>query len=778
MGSLERIRRPPTEEDAQALPLQHERRLRAAWGILSILVVVALAWWNVHQKSQERTLRRATGHRLALQARAMAASNRETALLLAAAAAEVAMEDGRGLPLAESVLQELLPVPEPLAQVPGGTLALAWSADQKSPVVCSMDWSVWRLKVVPGAETEVLPVPTRLPPRGAAGRAAHGQPPVLALSPDARTLAWRAGRGSLQLWPVGTGDAPRALPVPNGVIRALVFSPDGACLAAGLFDGRVALWNVRQGGPPRELDCRPGAVRAVCFSEDGRTLAAGGDDGAVRLWDVLKGGEPQLLVGAGGAIRALAMSGNVRSLACRTDDGRVHLWDVAEGKEQRVLGRQEVLAGGMAFSPDGRTLATAADDNSVRLWDVDRAGEARVLSHGNDMPEGLMTSLAFSADGRALLSGSSDGTIRVWNISAPAELIAAARKAAGRDFLAEEIERYELGTWSSLLPQGSAGSQAVVAWQRPASPGAVPPVLPVPEPTPSASPGVTSGAAGLQRPRPLTNASQTRPPEGTTALGHNRRGYERFRNAKDGSVLIRVPAGTFTMGSVAGFPEAYSDESPPHRVTLTRDYLIGECEVTNEQFRTFLAETGYDAGTDWWEYAERWGDRAPVVWVSWHDARAYCAWAGGRLPTEAEWEKAARGTDRRKYPWGNSHPRGWKRHGETINMRAHAVGSMPADMSFYGCLDMGQSVWEWCEDVFSRYSGKPATDPQGPPYTEGLTRVIRGGCWDYAELADRAAIRADWFELDGGISVGFRLCRSLPPTPPCQNGIRAVTPSD
>lgn len=94
------------------------------------------------------------------------------------------------------------------------------------------------------------------------------------------------------------------------------------------------------------------------------------------------------------------------------------------------------------------------------------------------------------------------------------------------------------------------------------------------------------------------------------------------------------------------------DEQPPHSVTLA-PYWIGKVPVTNAQFRRFVSATGHRAAGDWSQYERKWGAQAPVVDVSWHDANAYCQWAGLRLPTEAEWEFAARGTDGRAYPWGN-----------------------------------------------------------------------------------------------------------------------------
>jgi formylglycine-generating enzyme required for sulfatase activity len=157
---------------------------------------------------------------------------------------------------------------------------------------------------------------------------------------------------------------------------------------------------------------------------------------------------------------------------------------------------------------------------------------------------------------------------------------------------------------------------------------------------------------------------------GLTLLGPNTQGYNEYRNEKDGSVLIEIPAGTFTMGQE-------SVATPVHQVSLSR-YFIGKYEVTNAQYLAFLAATSDPAGPTshqghhpdeganknhtpaggapvaWPPYSTT--DDSPVIGVDWYGAYAYCAWAGLPLPTEAQWERAARGRDGRTYPWGESAP--------------------------------------------------------------------------------------------------------------------------
>jgi len=227
-------------------------------------------------------------------------------------------------------------------------------------------------------------------------------------------------------------------------------------------------------------------------------------------------------------------------------------------------------------------------------------------------------------------------------------------------------------------------------------------------------------------------------------------------NSKDGSELIYIPAGEFLMGSPSG--EGESDEHPQHKVYLDA-YYIGKYEVTNKQFAKFVQESGYQAEGDWKNYHTFGKGNHPVVGVSWNDAKAYCKWADLRLPTEAEWENAARGTDGRKYPWGNE----WdaSKCNNNSSKGTKLVGSYSNGASPYGCLDMSGNVWEWCSDWYGAdyYASSPQRNPEGPG--SGNDHILRGGSWFY-DLTDnlRCAYRLRYFPDYWSIDYGFRLCRS------------------
>lgn len=187
---------------------------------------------------------------------------------------------------------------------------------------------------------------------------------------------------------------------------------------------------------------------------------------------------------------------------------------------------------------------------------------------------------------------------------------------------------------------------------------------------------------------------------------------EELINRKDGSVLVYVSAGEFIMGGVGELGEVKEDqEMKPRQVTLP-GYYVGKYAVTNAQFRKFVSDTNYEAEGPWETCARKWGDNAPVVEVTWNDAMAYCNWAGLRLPTEEEWEKAARGTDGRAYPWGNY----WDPSLVRCNPKRLQVGelvdtdpsdgkgpvpvdSYPLGISPYGCFNMSGNVRQWCASL-------------------------------------------------------------------------------
>ena len=233
-----------------------------------------------------------------------------------------------------------------------------------------------------------------------------------------------------------------------------------------------------------------------------------------------------------------------------------------------------------------------------------------------------------------------------------------------------------------------------------------------------------------------------------------------------GEILVYVPKGEFTMGS-----DVNSDEQPIHKVYLDA-FWIDQTEVTNKQYKACV-----DAGTceppsstNSYTHPSYYGnpefDDYPVIYVNWDKANRYCeVWTGtgGDLPTEAQWEKAARGTDARTYPWGNDAPNKDLLNYNSIVGDTTKVGNYKTVKSFYGTYDMAGNVWEWANDWYDETyykSSNSSNNPLGPE--SGQYRVLRGGSWPYNYNYVRSAFRNRNYPTVTYDDFGFRCSRSLP----------------
>jgi formylglycine-generating enzyme required for sulfatase activity len=236
---------------------------------------------------------------------------------------------------------------------------------------------------------------------------------------------------------------------------------------------------------------------------------------------------------------------------------------------------------------------------------------------------------------------------------------------------------------------------------------------------------------------------------------------------KDGAPLVLIPAGEFLMGTLLSNRDGGKDEYPARQVFLDAFYL-DVYEITNARYLSFIQATGHrapehprDKTLTLWQggtVPEAFSDH-PVVNVDWDDAHAYCAWAGRRLPTEAEWERAARGPTGRRFPWGDAEPtrllanylNQWRNGGGLEPVGSHPKGAGPE-----GVQDLQGNVWEWVADWYDpRYYEKgPSRNPQGASH--GRRKVIRGSGWESEAPLLRSAHRLSSDPKNRNHSLGFR----------------------
>ena len=271
---------------------------------------------------------------------------------------------------------------------------------------------------------------------------------------------------------------------------------------------------------------------------------------------------------------------------------------------------------------------------------------------------------------------------------------------------------------------------------------------PVSTPTETAIPAPTSTATVSPTPTPKF-------PIGTT-----------ITSTKDGMIQHSIPAGEFRMGTLEDGEWISENEMPQHVVYLD-GFWMDETEVTNAQYGKCV-QGGVCTPphrTSSYSKPEYYGnpefDNFPVIFADWSQAKAYCEWAGRRLPTEAEWEKAARGMDARLYPWPSD-----KKGNYFANFTFYdnedpvAVKTYMHGVSPYGIYEMSGNVYEWVADWYSAtyYSESPRENPLGPE--SGLTRVMRGGGWSSDWIYIRTASRMHFYPQDFSSDIGFRCAQS------------------
>jgi formylglycine-generating enzyme required for sulfatase activity len=473
------------------------------------------------------------------------------------------------------------------------------------------------------------------------------------------------------------------------------------------------------------------------------------------------------------------------------DDPPFVLWDVQTGKEVTRIPFPYIEE--PKWSPDGKRLAfivITESRSNMELYIANQDGLVKRLTYVTEYRPSTINSYSWSPDGRHIafwttkikhgpldlaVVDTSTGQVTnycvqanfegegqpgylvltnslspIWSPDGTQLLVSSPDPNDGEHMLVvivDIVQGYAATVAKDMIPVGWMVSQS----ERPLPtlpPSPTPTATFTPTPTPIPSPTSTL-AAGMYA---CTRSGQT------------------WRSPVDGMSMVCVPAGEFLMGSPDADKYADNAEKPRHSVYLD-SFWIDRTEVTNAMYALCVQagvcrqHTKTHSDTRGKYYGNPQYDDYPVIYVDWDDANAYCQWAGRQLPSEAQWEKAARGTDGRIYPWGSAEPNSSLLNFDRIKGDTTAVGSYPSGASPYGALDMAGNVWEWVADWFddNYYSVYPTDDwphnPDGPEI--GVVRGLRGGSWNN-NLDFVRAIHRDWSDPTARIDLyGFR-CSRLP----------------
>ncbi|MEM9463347.1 MAG: SUMF1/EgtB/PvdO family nonheme iron enzyme [Myxococcota bacterium] len=597
---------------------------------------------------------------------------------------------------------------------------------------------------------------------------------AVATSPDGARMATGGRDGTTRLWDAQSGAHVVTLAGHRIDVLAVAFSPDGSQVATGSWDGTARVWDAQSGAHRATLHGHTGPVRAVGFSPDGRRLVTAGRDGSARVWSVT--GDAPLWSSSGEVMDGSRGTSQGTPLvdARFTPDGQ-RVWTVGADDTVRVLDgatgqrlpddRLVALLEGnpvtaVAVSPDGQRLVAAAKDGSVRAWDL-RSGDTWATMRGHTAPVRMM---AFSADGERLATASEDGTARVWDAASGEPhavfvhqgavtsvafsndgthlLTAGGRDGARRWSL--KPQRWLL--WGCAVLEGRQGHSKTSA-------------------------GVCARAGGdgdatSAEAEPVPDVAEL--PEAVVSTAPDVEMPETI--VVEGVELVLIPGGTFMMGSPEGELGRYDDEGPQHAVTLAPFYMA-RTELTNAQYARYLEANPEVSKPPAWDDERFNHPQQPVVGLTWYEAKAYCEWAGLVLPTEAQWEYAARAGTTTRYWFGDDgHDMErfgcfWGISGSQGRMRVFSVGTLGVNP--WGLSDVYGNVWEWVLDAYAPYTTSVRSgDGLRKQPVGDADRVIRGGSFGNVYNGDarsaRSAYRYRYRPGDRDYDEGLRPAQGIP----------------
>ena len=580
---------------------------------------------------------------------------------------------------------------------------------------------------------------------------------TISFSLDGETLASGSrsqdGVLTIQLWNPRTGRSVRTFPDQDGRLFSGCFSPDGELLVSTTGNNKtIQLWNPHTGRPIRTLRGHEMEISALSFNPDGEMLASASRDNTIRLWNSHTGELMRALVDAEGTLSSVSFSPDGQMLASVNNTNIIKLWDPYTGKiVTTLIGKVQELSA-VSFSPDGKVLAAwSVSSDGIALWSIEH------LEVTTTLPWELEERIEESRDdntGDIVLTPA-----ELWKLE---ERVEESRDDNTGDIVLTPAELWKLEEQVEESRDNNTGGIVLTPTEYPEIEGMV--LIPAGE--------FQMGTDETPSPDVLKVFNTY---AGPPSLDE---GYSEY----SGGVYHRY----HRYGPAGGYKDSHDNEKPVHTVYLDAFY-IDRYEVTNAHYKEFV-----DANPEWskaniddrfhdgyylfqWEegtYPE-WAANQPVAYVSWYAAMAYAEWAGKRLPTEAEWEKAARGDLIGKaYPWGNSIDP------SKANYWMNFVGTLPVGTyppNGYGLYDITGNVWEWCLDEYDPdfYHNSPRRNPIADANANSIAgvlakaktaspenlRQLRGGSYRTNPLDLRVSLRAGQPSRCTHSSIGFRCVR-------------------
>jgi WD40 repeat protein/serine/threonine protein kinase len=611
-----------------------------------------------------------------------------------------------------------------LASHTGVVMMAAFSPDDQMVVTASADKTakIWRtsdgkeLFILKGHEDTVV----------SATFSSDGTQ-VLTSSLDKTAKTWRVSDGSLVATLSGHTDG----------LQAAIFSPDGKQIATASYDKTAKIWDSSTGKLISTLASHEGGIYAVCYSKDGKLIATVSSDKTAKIWDSSNGQLKTTLTGHQASVVSVDFSPNSKMIVTGSSDSTAKVWQVSDGKLVSTLTKARLGVTDSKFSPDGKIILTTSGDGNAYIWNTETGSLINTLEgHKKDIMNG-----GFSSNGKLIITNSYDKTIKIWERDTGKFLVS----------LTEHEGTVVNGVFGNKTEKILSASEDKTAkiWQ-----------LEIENRLPIEIAKIVKDKIPMDLKEGRLIAKK-QPLQETTKIEEMKIEKKPLENVYIENIengikieMVKIKAGEFEIGSPTTDKERNGNEIL-HKVKIQNSFYMGRYEVTQKQWRAIATLPGIKMKLSADPFRFK-GDDLPVERVNWDEAVEFCARLSKltgktyRLPTEAEWEYAARAGTKGSYV-GNLDDMGW--YEKNSEEKTHPVGQKLPNA--WGLYDVYGNVFEWCNDWFGDYPSSAVTDPIGA--NSGAFRIFRGGSYYSSAAGCRAAFRNSGMPNSRNTIIGFRL---------------------